>query len=500
MAAAHAAAVVHGDFKPDNVLISRDRRVTVLDFGLARIGDQAEPHGEKGPERSGGWTVAGAGTPEYMAPEQIRGVRADAKSDQFSFCVALFEALSGQRPFFGATPGELAENVCRGGFDRTAFQRIPSHLQSTLRRGLSGDPEQRFPSIGELVAKLRPRPRWPILAGALALLSVAGIATAAVFAFGNSDRPTDGAVARADAAVQIVATSISDAAVSAAETAAETAAEPPVQPPAREKTQEQASGERRAASGPTKPLPSTEPAATKPAPTKPAPSPATKPARKPNRDRLLDPDSPEMRASVVRMNARKAESAGKGEACLRMLDRALKISSPEGHNASLTRGRCEMRTGKCKQGTKRYRDTWIARGGNADYASRESARLATVLCPPTDGALADRLATLRRQTGYTTSRKGRTGTCERLLKIAEAAVDETTEAGEASVKILAKAFSNLSRCFALNLVCDKAARARAGYIRLTSGGGDADQAGADWAEVHCKEPEPSPFDRDRSRL
>ena len=100
LAAAHAANVVHRDFKPDNVLLGSDGRVKVSDFGLA-----VEPS----PARPGI-----AGTPGYLAVEAVQSGRVDQRADQFSFCVALHEALHGRRPFAAHAIDELVAEVRRG--------------------------------------------------------------------------------------------------------------------------------------------------------------------------------------------------------------------------------------------------------------------------------------------------------------------------------------------------------------------------------------------------
>ncbi|WP_437691878.1 protein kinase domain-containing protein [Sorangium sp. So ce176] len=159
LAAAHSAGVVHRDFKPENVLVGRDGRVRVTDFGLAGV--NAYPLADGAPiastrldpslSRSG----MVLGTPLYMAPEQHRGDNVDPRADQFSFCVALYEALYGERPFGGATYAELRARVCRGALRKPKReQAVPAAVRDALRRGLSLAPEARFESMEKLIAVL----------------------------------------------------------------------------------------------------------------------------------------------------------------------------------------------------------------------------------------------------------------------------------------------------------------------------------------------------------
>ncbi len=153
LAAAHAAGLVHLDFKPANVLVGRDGRVRVADFGLA----QAE----------GG--SGAAGTPAYMAPEQLAGQPVDARTDQLSFCGSLYEALYGARPFVSGS----FEVV-----DPPSGSKVPIRLRRLLLRGLAVNPDDRFVSMADLLTALEsdPRPARRRWAMALAVAVVVGSA------------------------------------------------------------------------------------------------------------------------------------------------------------------------------------------------------------------------------------------------------------------------------------------------------------------------------------
>ncbi len=161
LAAAHRVGLVHRDFKPDNVLVARDGRVCVADFGLAAAGERQAP-AERSPEHlatvgAGTLTLPGTimGTPAYMAPEQFGGGDVTAAADIFAFCVTAYEALYGRRPFAGESLTELCLAASTGEVLPVPRGRhVPARIESLLRRGLHPEPEQRPASMRELLDAL----------------------------------------------------------------------------------------------------------------------------------------------------------------------------------------------------------------------------------------------------------------------------------------------------------------------------------------------------------
>ena len=167
LGAAHAAGIVHRDFKPENVLVAASGRVCVADFGLAHP--------------AGGDAVSAVGTPLYMAPEQHDGGPITAAADQYAFCVALWEGVHGVAPFEAKTVPELAAAKRRAQLAEPGSLRPPGWLVALLRRGLVTAPEARHPSIDVLVAALERglrRRRSALLTGAaVALLGTGSVVT-----------------------------------------------------------------------------------------------------------------------------------------------------------------------------------------------------------------------------------------------------------------------------------------------------------------------------------
>lgn len=194
---AHEAGLVHRDFKPANVLVFDDGRACVADFGLAGGSGRVDgdPQGVQtassvtSSSRSVTRDLRGlrVGTPGFMSPEQYRAEPADARSDQFSFCVALYGALFGQRPFAGTSEAERQRNIERGRLlPPPTTSRVPGWIAPVLARGLDVDREKRWASMGALLRKLRRRRRR---GSYLVLGAGVPMAVAAAFALGGPETP-----------------------------------------------------------------------------------------------------------------------------------------------------------------------------------------------------------------------------------------------------------------------------------------------------------------------
>jgi len=210
LAAAHAAGVLHRDFKPTNALLGDDGRVRVMDFGLARGLGGLEPIPAGGPSYGSGsrdslsdpLTEAGhvMGTPAYMAPEQFKRPGTDASTDQYAFCIALFEALYGQRPFRGpAVKAKTNKEIVV-----PEAQGVPTWLLRIIERGLEPKPEDRWPSMERLLEALaddpsaRRRRRWTVAAGGATLVGLGAMASVSLRQ--DEPEPCTGARAQIDAA------------------------------------------------------------------------------------------------------------------------------------------------------------------------------------------------------------------------------------------------------------------------------------------------------------
>ncbi|RKH54517.1 serine/threonine-protein kinase [Corallococcus llansteffanensis] len=187
LAAAHAAGVVHRDFKPDNVLVDKEGRARVTDFGLARLESAAgAPHSAGVPSHLGTGDVTPglqavattvAGTPGYIAPEVLAGAPADARSDQYAFCVSLYEGLHGQKP----------PSPAQGGPTNRAA--VPRAVHALLVRGLSPEPAARHPSMTALLDALE-RAAFPVLSKKVAVAGVgAGLLAVAATVFAVMSTP-----------------------------------------------------------------------------------------------------------------------------------------------------------------------------------------------------------------------------------------------------------------------------------------------------------------------
>jgi serine/threonine protein kinase len=166
--AAHQAGVMHRDFKPDNVLLGDDGRVRVLDFGLARSTRNTDSFQTletktpglrdalaQGPELTA--TIGFSGTPAYKSLEQHFGRPTDPRADQFAFCVALWEAVYGERPFVGRSASEIARAIERGKIREPSRDRaaaVPRQFRKVLERGFAAERDERWSSMTELLAQI----------------------------------------------------------------------------------------------------------------------------------------------------------------------------------------------------------------------------------------------------------------------------------------------------------------------------------------------------------
>lgn len=146
--AAHDAGIVHGDIKPHNLIIGRDGRVRVADFGLARTSSTKLPSLRHDPAMI-------VGTPLYMAPEQRKGEPLDHRADQFAWCAALHHSIYGRPPFSGRTDAAIQHEKLSGQIDfPMSAHSSPGALPALLRRGMSPRPCERFPSMRALLDEM----------------------------------------------------------------------------------------------------------------------------------------------------------------------------------------------------------------------------------------------------------------------------------------------------------------------------------------------------------
>jgi eukaryotic-like serine/threonine-protein kinase len=209
LAAAHAAGLVHRDFKPSNVLVGNDGRVRIVDFGLARTArsdadadatTDEEPDNTSSGRLCAQLTVAGSivGTPPYMSPEQFRGANVDVKSDQYSFAVTLFEAVHGEKPFRAESVAQLEALVREGTVSppTNTNVHVPGWLRRVIARGMAVAPEARYPTMDALLAELsRDHARgWRrAIVGALALAVLGSAAAIAWTMARGGETPCAGA-------------------------------------------------------------------------------------------------------------------------------------------------------------------------------------------------------------------------------------------------------------------------------------------------------------------
>lgn len=188
LAAAHGEGILHRDFKPSNVIVRRDGRAKVGDFGLATFDSGPSVRTDGASVDSLTQTGALMGTLPYMAPELLDGGKASTLSDQFAFCVTMYEVLYEQRPFAGRDARELSASIRAGEIrDSPPSVVVPGRAREALARGLSPDPSLRFPSMRALLDELRPRKVTALRLGAGLAAGLGGVV--ALGALGSPEAP-----------------------------------------------------------------------------------------------------------------------------------------------------------------------------------------------------------------------------------------------------------------------------------------------------------------------
>jgi len=179
LAAAHEKGIVHRDIKPENVMIRSDGYVKVLDFGIAKLTeDFHEPVSAEAPTRPKIETAEGIviGTAPYMSPEQVRGVKVDARADVWSCGVMLYEMLTGQTPFIGGSPAEIVARILEREPSPLAryVKDPPDELQRIINKALTRDRDERYQTMKDMLLDLKALKQEMEFAAKLERLSAPG--------------------------------------------------------------------------------------------------------------------------------------------------------------------------------------------------------------------------------------------------------------------------------------------------------------------------------------